>query len=67
VELDVDETIHAIAFRDPLDHVPLVKRNAVHKIAGDSNIERAVPLTGEDVDCRALLSHPQIPTIIPGA
>ena len=45
-----DQVVDVVFFRETFDHVVLVLPDPLDQIGGNSDIERAVALAGEDVD-----------------
>ena len=53
--LVVDEQVDAVSFREAVDEVLFVDRNAVDEIAGDADVESAVAATCQKIDGRGFV------------
>src|ERR1700688_2475159 len=50
VSLDIDQTLEAVSLREPIEQTLPVLPDTSGKIAGDTDVERAVGTVGQDVD-----------------
>src|SRR6185437_16587840 len=57
VQLEPDTAMHVMVLGEPVAHVVLMLPNTRWKIGGDTDVQRAISLAGEEVDAWQTLAH----------
>src|SRR5437870_4822202 len=69
VKLDKHKPVHSVIANESADSIRTMLPSTARNITCDSDIKGAIPLAGENVDARTLLTHAAIgrPLVKPGA